>query len=341
MELARGHFGHEIPACEDPYETLTNENAAAGVLGWQWAAHPFSAACVIRTTIERHSPMRTALAATAFTALALFTAAPTALAHDGGGGAPEPARQAERLMQAADKFDKKAGSMRARAGRLRATALELRLEAEELAGNEAPDPTGKSGRQGSSMTTTTTTTTTITTGDNGPAGPPPAEDGGSKGDDGSDESFADPNGCAWDGEDDLGFSREHDAEPPKGDDASANGEEICHLLRMADRLEQRAGALDAAAARMQSHATKLRERAAKLLGEGGASTAERMLKKAAAFRQAATKLRAEADAARDAAFEGTDVDDETVSRIRRMELKAAAFDARADRLEARAATLVS
>ena len=62
---------------------------------------------------------------------------------------------------------------------------------------------------------------------------------------------------------------------------------------------------------------------------------------AAALRESATKLRSTADALRETAFEGTDVDDETIAKIRRMELKAAAYDRRADRLEARAAALVA
>ena len=92
---------------------------------------------------------------------------------------------------------------------------------------------------------------------------------------------------------------------------------------------------------MQAHANKLREKAAKLLGNGGMGDAERMLKKAAKLRESATKLRAHADELRETAFDGADVDDETVRKIRYLELKAATFDKRADRLEARAAAMAS
>lgn len=277
--------------------------------------------------------MRTALAATAFTALALFTAAPTALATSESGGetssGPNHGKQAERLMRAADKFDRRAGSMRTRAGRLRATALELRQEAEELAGTAAPDPGSEPDASGRIADDETSTP---------PAGtdpkPMPETD---TGEDSPSE------GCDWGGDDDLGFSREHEHEPPTedGDATGSNGEEICQLLRTADRLEQRAGALDTAAARMQQHACKLREKAAKLLGAGGMGDAERMLKKAAKLRESAIKLRAYADELRETAFDGADVDDEIVGKVRALELKAAAADKRADRLEARAAAMTS
>lgn len=274
--------------------------------------------------------MRTALAATAFTALALFTAAPSALAGDHSEGAsPERhTKQAERLMRAADKFDRKAGAMRTRAGRLRSTALKLRLEAEELAGTSASDPTaGGTGDDAGEFD--------MTGREGGESTPRPSDDPTGDGDDSASA------GCAWGGDDDLGFSREHDHGLATDDDAGGSEGRVCHMLRTADRLEQRAGVLDTAAARMQKHASKLREKAAKLLGAGGESGAERMLKQAAKLREGASRLRAKADALRETAFEGADVDDEAVDQVRRLELKAAANDARADRLEARAAAAVS
>ncbi len=271
--------------------------------------------------------MRTALAATAITALALFTAAPTALATSETGdssSAGHHTKQAERLMRTADRFDRKAGAMRTRAGRLRSTALKLRQEAEELAGTTATDPSGaapvddtaafeSTGREGGETTAPETD----------------ASEDSSQGD------------CLWGGDDDLGFSREFAQDPAMEGETAGNGDQVCRMLRTADRLEHRAGALDTAAARMQKHACKLREKAAKLLGASGEGSAERLLTKAAKLRDGASRLRAYADTLRETAFDGADVDDDVVDKIRALELKAAAKDRRADRLEARAAAMVN
>jgi len=266
--------------------------------------------------------MRTPLAATALAALALFTAAPVALATDDQGSGPSPAQKAERLMRAADGLDRKAGSMRVRAGRLRSTALELRQEAQDLAAESGDPSTGDAGRQHP--------------GDQAPPQPPTDDTA-------TDEDAPTDPGCGWEGEDDLGFSRQGDGEgePPADQGDDGPGDEICQLLRLADRLEVRAGVLDAAALRLSGHATKVREKAGALLADGGETSAEQLLRRAAALRVSAASLRTQADTLRDGAFEGAQIDEQAIATIRRLELRAAALEARADRLESRAAASVS
>lgn len=253
--------------------------------------------------------IRPCMAAIACLAFALFTAAP-ALAggsHADGTKPPDKAQGAERLLRAADRFDKRAAAMRGRATRLRDTALELRNQAERfVAGETATDDPGAAAR---------------------------FEDSHDGIDDPTDE---DPCGTP-DGEGDEEIS----TMARTGDDGAAEGDgsdaDVCELLHLAEKLEHRAAALDVAAKRMEGHATRLRDKAAKLLARAGERDAERLLAKARRLRAAAARYRAKAEEVRETAFSDADVDEEAVEAIERMELKAAWFDGKADRLEARAA----
>jgi hypothetical protein len=250
--------------------------------------------------------------------IALSVAAPTAMAR-GSDYRPEgnSATRAERMLAAADRFDRKASNLRSRATRLRATGLELRQEAEELLADDATAP---------------------------PLDEPSEQDDGDSSDGDSEQPTEDPaaeDPCAWDGEDDLGIDRQgsDDSKPPWDDheDGGTPWDEACELIRMADKLEQRADAFDAAAKRKDLHAAKLREKAGRILGAGGEKTSQQLLERAAKLRAQAALLRSEADELRDSAFEGGEVDEDAVARISRMELRAATLDTRAKRLEARAA----
>jgi hypothetical protein len=268
--------------------------------------------------------MRTWMQGIAIMGVALSVAAPSALAQ-GSEHEPQrdPSTRAARMLAAADSFDRKAAYLHTRASKLRATGLELRQEAEELLATDATTPPpppadpAAASRQGDAAEPADGGTTE-----------PSAED-----------PAADP--CAWDGEGDLGIDRRGDDDHKQPwDDPEAGGtpkDEACELIRMADKLEQRADAFDAAATRMEHHARKLREKAGRILGAGGQKTPQQLLERAAKLRAQAAALRAEADALRDAAFEGSSVDDDAVAKISRMELRAAALDTKANRLEARAA----
>lgn len=270
--------------------------------------------------------MRFRLAAAACLALALFTAAPAALAgtnhvqkeEQGERGRVEAS---ERLLRVADRFDRRSGALRKRSAWLRTTALELRGEAEELAAAAAGD------------------------GQDPLTDPLDEAAAGRIGDEHEDDSGFEEEPCGGDGSYSKGSAREGDHVDDSGGDAAGDAEgtdeEVCKLLRRADRLEDRADALDAAARRMAWHATKLRAKAAKLLGSVGEADARRLLAKAQRLRNQADRLRAHADRRRDEAFTGTDVDEDAVRAVERLELHAARNDVAADRLEARAARLAA
>ncbi len=253
----------------------------------------------------------------AATALALLAGAPATQAQGDHHEPPPPANsteQAQRLLRAADGFDRRAASMRARSGRLNDSALTLRQEAEDLFAGSTGDADPADGKQHPS--------------DEQPTEGTPEE-----------ETPADPCGSSDDELEDFGrgdHSGDGEGEG-EGDQDVADVEEACRLLETAERLERRAAALTVAADRMQQHACKLREKAAKLLAGAGQTDSERLLAKAAKLRAHAAKLRATADYLRDNWSEGTEVDEEVVNRVERLETRAAQLDKAADRLEARAA----
>jgi hypothetical protein len=280
--------------------------------------------------------------ALASVALALCCAAPAFAGEHGqatcdGGGGGGQAQAAQRLLRAADRFDARAKLMRTRAGRLRDVALEVRQEAEDLAAGDTASDGGAGGD--------------ATPPPDGTEPNAPRMDAGTDGGADADQDPTDEGSCGdWEGEDVADVRHDEGAPPPPppGDDgagfddggASAGADqEVCELLRTATRLERRADALDVAAARMEGHARRLREKAAKLLDHAGETDAQRLLARAARFRARATALRAQADQLRDSAFDGTDVDDDVVSSVERLEVRAASFDLAADRLEARAARM--
>ena len=125
------------------------------------------------------------------------------------------------------------------------------------------------------------------------------------------------------------------------DPATSTDDAEQELLDKADALDAQAVRLEQRAARATAQAARLREQAAKVLA--GADDAD--APKAAGLLKRARGLRAQAHAARIAAaklrptqFDGTEVDEDVVSKVEELDTHAATLDTQADRLEAGALT---